>query len=90
MAENPTARPPSSAGSPASPEIEEPTAAAELHIMLIPDSGSLAKHNRWSRSGGSLRGTVPPHQARSLVTTLGELASLIIGVGGAVLTLCSR
>lgn len=75
MTENPAARPRSSAESSASLEFEAPTAAAELHIVMVPVEERRAD------------GTVPAHQARSLVTTLGDLASLIVGVGGAVLTL---
>jgi hypothetical protein len=74
MAGSPPERPRSSEP-PASLEFEAPTAAAELHIKLMPakDLGAA--------------GTVPAHQARTLITTLGELAALIVGIGGAVLTL---
>ena len=90
MAEGPPPRSQSSAGSPASPEIEEPTAAAELHIVVLPakDLTTPAKsRGRRLAEGRGVGLSVPADQARSLAATLGELASLIIGVAAAVLTL---
>jgi len=74
MTGSPPERPRSSPESPPL-EFEAPTAAAELHIKLMPaeDLGA--------------GGTAPAHLTRPLITTLGELASLIVGIGGVVLTL---
>jgi hypothetical protein len=52
---------------------ELPTAAAKLTIKVGP--AQLAE------------GTVPPDQARHLITTFGILGSVFSGIGGAVLTL---
>jgi hypothetical protein len=52
---------------------EPPTAAAKLTIKLGP--AQLAE------------GTVPPDQARHLITTFGILVCIVSGIGGAVLTL---
>jgi hypothetical protein len=52
---------------------ERPTAAAKLTIKIGP--AQLAE------------GTVPPDQARHLITTFGILGSIVSGIGGAVLTL---
>lgn len=63
----------SSAPSPDRPEL--PTQFAELKISVGP-----IQHL-------STEGTVSPDQAHHLVTTFGLLASVVAGVGGAVLTL---
>jgi hypothetical protein len=52
---------------------EPPTAAARLIIKVGP--AQLAE------------GTVPPDQARHLITTFGILGCVVAGIGGAVLTL---
>ena len=52
---------------------ELPTAAAKLTIQVGP--AQLAE------------GTVPPDQARHLITTFGVLACIFSGIGGVILTL---
>jgi hypothetical protein len=57
----------------APPLAELPTAAAKLTVKIGP--AQLAE------------GTVPPDQARHLLTTFGILGCIFSGIGGAVLTL---
>ena len=68
------AQPPSSAPSPASPEL--PTASANLTIKVGP-----------AQPWGTAKGIVPPGQAHYLVTTFSMLGCAIAGIGGVVLTL---
>lgn len=75
MTDHPAPQSRSSAQSPVPAEFEPPSSKAELHISLEPVEFKTAHV------------TIPPHQARYYVETLGILGSIVAGTSGAVLTL---
>lgn len=74
MTEHSAAQGRSSAKFPAA--AERPTSFAQLEIQVGP-----------ALPWGTARGRVPDGQAHHLITTFGEVAAVVAGVGGAVLTL---
>ena len=70
-------------GSPATPgPAERPTRAAQLKIKAEPARVKV-NARRWVTA----EGTVPPGDARHLITTFGIVGSVVTGTAGAVLTL---
>jgi hypothetical protein len=64
--------PPGPAGPPADPTLERPTQAAELRLTIGPATAG---------------GTVPPVEARYLITAFGIAACVAAGIAGVILTL---
>jgi hypothetical protein len=64
--------PPGPAGPPGQPGIERPTQAAELKLTVGPATAG---------------GTVPPVEARYLITAFGIAACVTAGIAGVILTL---